>query len=118
MRAEGHLRFYHPELNQMATSFRFFRTEGRTEGEHATMGHGSSFHIKLSTLGKISIIFKILCMEQFRRAFRSTGRQNRWIDFRKAPFIKKFISGANDFVTNLQDRPLFARAEPEVTVVH
>ena len=67
---EGHFRFNHPELCQVACGVRIFRTESGSEGVNLSQSHGSQFPFQLTgnsqvgfTLKKVlaKVDFSILC---------------------------------------------------------
>ena len=115
---ERHLRLNHPELDQMAASLRFLRTERRPERIYLAERHRRSFHIQLAALRQIRIFIEIFGMEQIRRPFAGGRRQDRRIHQREAAFVEELLDRTDNFRANDQNGPLLRGPQPQMTAVH
>ncbi len=116
---EGGFGVHHPEFGWMFAGFRFFSAKDRSEVINPTQTHYPGFQIKLARLRKVSFAeIEIRHFEKRSSAFTGIGCQNRGVETDKSVFIQILSNSIVNRVAKAQNRPLFARTEPQVAVIH
>ncbi len=103
---KSHLRFDHPELDQMAPGFRLFRAESGPKGINPARAIAAASIYSCPLWGKEGVFIKIFGVKEVRRSF--TGRRSqRWrIHQGEALPSRPVPNRLNDLGPNAKNRPL------------
>src|SRR5690606_9191599 len=107
----------HPELRQVAPRLGFLGAERRPEAVDATERGRSRLAVQLTGLGEVCLLLEVVDLEQARAALTDRAGQDRRVDADEVALVEEVVDCLLDFAAYADDRPLLARAEPQVTMV-
>ena len=115
---EGDLGLDHPELHQVAAGLRLLGPEGRAEAVDLAERRGRRLEVELAGLREVGLVAEVVGLEQRRGALAGRRGEDRRVDQREVALVEEVADRLLDLAAHPQRRPLAARAQPEVAVLH
>ncbi len=116
--AEGHFRFDHPELGQVAAGLGFLGPESRPEAIDFAKSHDIGFVVELAGLGEVGLaLVEIFRLEEGGCPFHRRRGQDGCIHVDEAILLEPLTNGRDDRGAHAQDGPLAGHADPQMAVV-
>ncbi|OQC35304.1 MAG: hypothetical protein BWX64_02517 [Acidobacteria bacterium ADurb.Bin051] len=102
----------------MAPGLRLLRPEGGAEAVDLAEGGDRRLEIELARLREIRLVAEVVGREERRGPLARRGGEDRRVDPDEVALVVEVVDPLLDLAAHPQRRPLPARTEPEVAVLH